>query len=74
MYKSSRNRFDPSHSGVYIGGENYWPVKIKHQSTGRIMWVNLQEDEPTVRALGLLKKLWLSKDDENNDKQGKRAI
>jgi hypothetical protein len=33
MYKSSRNSFDPSHPGVYIGGENYWPVKIMNQST-----------------------------------------
>ncbi len=50
MYKSSRNSFEPSHPGVYIGGENYWPVKIKHQFTGRMKWVNLHEDEPTVRA------------------------
>ena len=50
MYKSSRNNFDPSHPGVYINGENYWPVKIRHPSTGRMKWVNLHEDEPTVRA------------------------
>ena len=50
MYRSSRNHFDPSHPGVYINGENYWPVKIRHPSTGRMKWVNLHEDEPTVRA------------------------
>jgi hypothetical protein len=50
MYKSSRNSFDPSHPGVYIGGENYWPVKIVNQSTGRMKLVNLHEDEPTVRT------------------------
>ena len=50
MYKSSRNSFDPSHPGVYIGGENYWPVKIVNQSTGRMKWVNLHQDEPTVRT------------------------
>ena len=49
MYKSSRNSFDRSHPGVYIGGENYWPVKIMNQS-GRMKWVNLHEDEPTVRT------------------------
>ena len=50
MYRSSRNNFDPSHPGVYINGENYWPVKIRHPSTGRMKWVNLHEDEPTDRA------------------------
>ena len=50
MYKSSRNSFDPSHLGVYINGENYWPVKIRHPSTGRMDWVHLHEDDPTVRA------------------------
>ena len=29
---------------------SYWPVKIKHKSSGRTKWVNLHEDEPTVRA------------------------
>jgi hypothetical protein len=27
-----------------------WPVKIVNQSTGRMKWVNLHEDEPTVRT------------------------
>ena len=38
---------------VYLfasNGENYWPVNIRHPSTGRMKWVNLQEDESTVRA------------------------
>jgi hypothetical protein len=48
MYKSSPKSVDPIHPGVYIGGENYWPVKIMNQS-GRMKWVNLHEDEPTVR-------------------------
>jgi hypothetical protein len=50
MYRWSRNNFDPSHPGVYINGENYWPVKIRYPSTGRIKWMNLREDENTVRA------------------------
>ena len=50
MYKTSRNSCDPKHPGVFIDGENYWPVKIRHQSTGRMMWIHLHEDEPTVRA------------------------
>ena len=50
MYRSSRNNFDPSNPGVYINGENYWPVKIRHPSTVRMKWMNLREDEPTVRA------------------------
>ena len=50
MYRSSRSNFDPSHPGVYINGENYWPVKIRHPSTGRMKWMNLRENEPTVRA------------------------
>jgi hypothetical protein len=50
MYRSSRGNFDPSHPGVYINGENYWPVKIRHPSTGRMKWMNLREDESTVRA------------------------
>ena len=36
--------------GVLINGENYWPVKLKHRSTGHIKWVNLHSDDPTVRA------------------------
>ena len=50
MYKSSRNSVDPNRPGVCINDERYWPVKIRHQSTGRMKWVNLHEDEPTVRA------------------------
>jgi hypothetical protein len=60
MYKSSRNCFDPSHSGVYINGENYWPVKIRHQSTGRMKMVNLHEDEATIRAF--VKKIMVIED------------
>jgi hypothetical protein len=50
MYKTSRNIFRPNEPGVNINSENYWPVKIRHHSTGRVQWVNLHEDEPTVRA------------------------
>ena len=50
MYKTSRNSYDSSHPGVYVDGEQYWPVKIKHQSTGSSKWIRLHENEPTVRA------------------------
>ena len=50
MYKTSRNSSDPNHPGIFVDGENYWPVKIRHQSTGHMKWVRLHEDEPTVPA------------------------
>ena len=51
MYTTSRNeRHKPVRGGVDINGERYWPVKTKHKSAGRTKWVNLHEDEPTVRA------------------------
>ncbi|KAK3755127.1 hypothetical protein QZH41_005885 [Actinostola sp. cb2023] len=50
MYKTSRNSSEPNRPGVFIDGENYWPVKIRHQSTGHMKWVRLHENEPTVRA------------------------
>ena len=37
--------------GVLINGENYWPVKLKHRSTGHTKWVNLHSDEPTVQSI-----------------------
>ena len=49
MYKSSRNVVDPNRPGVCINNERD-PVKIRHQSTCRMKWVNLHEDELTVRA------------------------
>ena len=51
MYTTSHNeRHKPVRGGVLINGENYWPVKLKHHSTGHIKWVNLHSDDPTVRA------------------------
>ena len=50
MYTTSRNSVNPNRPGVDVNGERYWPVKIKHKSAGRTRWVNLHEDEPTVRA------------------------
>ena len=50
MNTTSRNEDNPNRPDVDINGERYWLVKIKHKSTGRTKWVNLHEDEPTVRA------------------------
>ena len=50
MYTTSRNGVNPRRPVVDINGERYWPVKVKHKSAGRSKWVNLHEDEPTVRA------------------------
>ena len=51
MYTNSRNRVNPSRSGVEIHDERFWPVKLKHRSTGHIKWVHLHEDEPTVQSI-----------------------
>ena len=52
MYTTSRNeRHKPVRGGVLINDENYWPVKLKHRSTGHIKWVNLHSDEPTVQSI-----------------------
>ena len=49
MYNTSRNKsYQPERGGVLINDENYWPVKLKHRSTGHIKWVNLHSDDPTV--------------------------
>ena len=37
--------------GVEINGENYWPMKLNHRSTGHTKWVNLHSDEPTVQSI-----------------------
>ena len=50
MYTTSRNRVNPNRPGVDINGERYWPVKTKHKCADRTKWVNLHEDEPTVRG------------------------
>ena len=50
MYRMSRNKINPNRAGVDINGERYWPVKIKHRSTGHTKWVNLHEDVPTIRT------------------------
>ena len=49
-YTTSRNEVNANRPGVNINGEHYWPVKIKHKSVGHTKWVNLHEDEPTVRT------------------------
>ena len=49
MYTTSRNEVNPNRLDVDINGERYWPVKIQHKSTGHTKWVNLYEDEPTVK-------------------------
>ena len=52
MYNTSRNKsYQPERGGVLINDENYWPVKLKHRSTGHIKWVNLHSDDPTVQSI-----------------------
>ena len=52
MYNTSCNtRYQPVRGGVEINGENYWPVKLKHRSTGHTKWLNLHSDEPTVQSI-----------------------
>ena len=52
MYNTSRNKnYQPDRGGVLINDENYWPVKLKHRSTGHTKWVNLHSDEPTVQSI-----------------------
>ena len=52
MYNTSRNKsYQPRRGGVLINDENYWPVKLKHRSTGHIKWVNLHSDDPTVQSI-----------------------
>ena len=43
--------YQPVRGGVLINDENYWPVKLKHRSTGHIKWVNLHSDDPTVQSI-----------------------
>ena len=52
MYNTSRNEnHQPVRGGVLINDENYWPVKLKHRSTGHTKWVNLHSDESTVQSI-----------------------
>ena len=52
MYNTSRNENNqPVRGGVLINDKNYWPVKLKHRSTGHTKWVNLHSDEPTVQYI-----------------------
>ena len=52
MYSISCNAsYQPVRGGVEINGENYWPVKLKHRSTGHTIWLNLHSDEPTVQSI-----------------------
>ena len=51
-YTTSRNKsYQPVRGNVLLNGENYWPVKLKHRSTGHTKWVNLHSDEPTVQSI-----------------------
>ena len=51
-YTTSHNKsYQPVRGNVLINGENYWPVKLKHRSTGHTKWVNLHSDEPTVQSI-----------------------
>ena len=52
IYNTSRNKdHQPVRGGVLINNENYWPVKLKHRSTGHIKWVNLHSDGPTIQSI-----------------------
>ena len=52
MYNTSRNEnHQPPRGGVLINDENYWPVKLKHRSSGHIKWANLHSDESTVQSI-----------------------
>ena len=52
MYNTSRNENHQSfRGGVLINDENFWPVKLKHRSTGHTKWVNLHSNEPTVQSI-----------------------
>ena len=52
MYNTSCNKnHQPPRGGVLINNENYWPVKLKHRSSGHIKWVNLHSDESTVQSI-----------------------
>ena len=52
MYNTSCNKsYQPVRGGVEIIGENYWPVKLKHRSTGHTKWLNLHSDELTVQSI-----------------------
>ena len=52
MYNTSCNEnHQPGCGGVLINNENYWPLKLKHRSTGHTKWVNLHSDEPTVQSI-----------------------
>lgn len=51
MYKTSRNPSQPNTPGVSMGGELYWPVKIRNQCNGSFKWMNVYVNNPTVTAL-----------------------
>ena len=51
MYNTSCNTSHQPVRAVEINGENYWPVKLKHRSTGHTKWLNLHSDEPTVQCI-----------------------
>ena len=52
MYNTSCNKsYQPIRGRVEINGKNYWPVKLKHRSTGHTKWLNLHSDEPTVQSI-----------------------
>ena len=51
MYKTSRNPNQPNMPGVSMGGELYWPVKIRHRSNGSVKWINLHSNDSTVKTI-----------------------
>ena len=63
---SLNERHQPVRGGVLIKGENYWPVKLKHRSTGHTKWVNLRSDEPTVQAFA--KETWKMQQSQIDEK------
>ena len=50
MHTTSRSKINLNRPGVDINEKRYWPVKIKHRSTGHTKWGNLHDDVPTVQT------------------------
>ena len=61
MYNTSCNKnHQLLRGGILNNDENYWPVKLKHRSSGHIKWVKLHSDEPTVQSI-IKETIWLWK-------------
>lgn len=48
--KTPRNELSPCRLRVGINDDRFCPVKIRPKCVDHIKWINLHEDEPTVRA------------------------